>query len=233
MEFNIKSNKEIQHDSHYLSRNEPKDNSIKLIGYSSDDLPISAMRFGKLVKSKKQRREERKPLEFDEWFVYLNDNEKVYFKTNQDIPYLKTLHKEVKFLGIGRPNQPIHRPAFPTKYITENLKEAVFGTEPKSFDKKIIPNQYMGLCCYCETPLNKGINYTKEHIVPINRGGKGGKNIKPCCYSCNQEKGGLMLHSYIQMLNLQMLDVKGDELIKLQTKIKNANILAKDLENNI
>jgi len=83
-------------------------------------------------------------------------------------------------------------------------------------------------CCYCEITLTPN-NYTREHVIPKHRGGR---IIKPCCKKCNFEKGGLMLHSYIQLLNSKLLDYKGELLIELQTKIKNANRLAKEIEKN-
>lgn len=82
------------------------------------------------------------------------------------------------------------------------------------------------LCCYCETPLTKD-NFTKEHIIPISRGGTNrAGNLLPCCKDCNYERGNYMLQTYIQILNLNMLNCTGDDLVKLQTKINNANKIA-------
>lgn len=82
-------------------------------------------------------------------------------------------------------------------------------------------------CCYCECILT-GENYTREHVIPRR---VGGKIIKPCCRDCNQEKGGLMLKSYIQLLNLKLMESSGYSLRILQTKIKNANLLAIEIKN--
>jgi hypothetical protein len=74
-------------------------------------------------------------------------------------------------------------------------------------------------------------NYTREHLIPKDRGGTNHNcNLRECCFSCNNEKDNLMLHSYIQLLNYQLSEKTGDELLKLQIKIKNANKLAKELE---
>lgn len=224
---------------------------FKLTSYSSDDLPkpdfpmtykerviyngnMNSNRFGKPIKSKKERREENRnklfsktePLELDEWFVYLVDGEKWYYKVAQDLSILK-MHHNAEFLGIGRlnkiphkiinHNQAIQIESQPVKLIKESLNER--------YEKR-----YAGkTCCYCEIKLN-GNNGSKEHIIPKHRGGK---ITRPCCKDCNTEKGGLMLHSYIQFLNLKMLEVTGIELQKLQTKIANANRLAKEIENNL
>lgn len=84
------------------------------------------------------------------------------------------------------------------------------------------------VCCYCECLLTDE-NRTRDHVIPRSRGGKAGKNIKPCCAECNVEKGNMMLHTYIYVLNLQLLEKSGDDLKKLQTKIENANIIAKEI----
>lgn len=308
MEFNLKTNKEVKHDACYLSRVET--DNIKLVGYSSDDLAkptdfpmtykerviyngnMNSNRFGKPIKSKKQKREEKRnglfskseSLELDEWFVYLVDGENWYYKFVQDLSILK-MHHSVKFLGIGRPNKgpnnvlQIKEKTTNDNYINRNEKadksnkkkfyyllngiqyafnkqknvdvdfagfnEVVFlGNElakeyplrdcignSLKYKKNILDGEFN--CCYCEISLTKK-NFTREHLLPRDRGGKNYKeNIRPCCSKCNNEKGNLMLHTYIQMLNLQMLDVTGQDLIKLQTKIANANRLAKELENSI
>ncbi len=199
---------------------------MKLTGYSSDDLGLD----GKFVKTKKQRLREKQaklfsktpPLELDEWFVYLVDNEKWYFKVSQDENALRLNH-QVEFLGIGRPNKAIHKPSIKeqVKELREQLKPNVLISQKVSSNK----------CCYCEVKLTKPDNSsatskTKEHIIPKH---KGGNIIRHACYECNQEKGGLMLHSYIQFLNYRLMEVSPDQLIKLQTKIKNANKIAKEI----
>ena len=43
-------------------------------------------------------------------------------------------------------------------------------------------------CCYCRDKLEES-EKTREHIVPLKRGGNNTcKNVKTCCYSCNQLK---------------------------------------------
>lgn len=45
-------------------------------------------------------------------------------------------------------------------------------------------------CCYCERKLDVYLPQTKEHIVPMSKGGNGSsKNLKPCCQSCNFWRG--------------------------------------------
>lgn len=161
-------------------------------------------------------------LEFDEWFVYLIDGEKCYFKSHQSDEDCSSMGVEVRFLGIGRPNELVHKAPFPTKYLTPSLKKYYTTNDSGSHVT----------CCYCEVSLYKGVNYTREHVLPISRGGKGGSNIRPCCFDCNNEKGNLMLHSYIQFLNLQLSEKQGADLDRLQTKIKNANKIAQEINND-
>ncbi len=41
-------------------------------------------------------------------------------------------------------------------------------------------------CVFCGSPNR----ITRDHIIPLSRGGKGRKNnIQPLCHSCNQKKG--------------------------------------------
>src|ERR1700753_322011 len=98
---------------------------FKLVGYSSDDLGVekiiynnnmNSIRFGKPIKNKKQVREERRekiftkeePKYSEEWFVYLVDGEKWYYKAAQDLNILK-MHHKAEFLGIGKPNQVLSK----------------------------------------------------------------------------------------------------------------------------
>ncbi len=213
---------------------------IKLIGYSSDDLPGEAMRFGKPVKSRHDRIQEfddrikqglgkdySKHIENTHWFkepepgiiyfVYKVNGELRYYVREQAILTLKGL------FGKNVSKQGIYYQGSDVKYVSGQ-------------NKKFIKSN---TCCYCEVELTETrppslaipTTQTKEHLFPRHAGGKnGGNNIRLACFECNQQKGGLMLHSYIQLLNMEMLDKSGPDLIKLQTKIKNANFIAKQIE---
>lgn len=224
---------------------------FKLIGYSSDDLEIdvhmviynnnmNSNRFGKPIKNKKQVRQEKREKVFtkeepkysEEWFVYLVDGEKWYYKAAQDLNVLR-MHHKAEFLGIGRPNQPVTKNMF-DPYIPQS-KSVVKKTKATINIKK---QQRFALdyCCYCECKLTKrygltcsDTDKTRDHVIPKS---KGGKILKDCCYACNQEKGSLMLHSYIQMLCLLQNDMKpgSKEYLLTQTKIDNANKIAKEID---
>lgn len=73
-------------------------------------------------------------------------------------------------------------------------------TQASLLKKNIIPGKFK--CCYCAIPLDYD-NYTREHVIPLIRGGKNNlKNIRPCCEPCNTEKGNLMPHTYLEWLIL-------------------------------
>lgn len=129
---------------------------------------------------------------------------------------------DVKYLGLRKIE-------FEPKFIKKQ-KVVINVCKRLPFKKEISDGTY--ICCYCNTPLTKD-NYTREHIIPKDRGGKNtASNLLPCCYDCNNEKDNLMLNSYIQLLNYKMADVKMDseEYITLQVKIANANDIARRLE---
>lgn len=52
-------------------------------------------------------------------------------------------------------------------------------------------------CCYCNRPFREGLEGTKEHITPKSKGGTDAlKNLKPCCFECNQLKSNLDLKQF-------------------------------------
>lgn len=129
---------------------------------------------------------------------------------------------DVKYLGLRKIEvKSLTKPSTSKRISKYELYRRQFDLLPKS-DK---------YCCYCEIELDR-LSVTRDHIIPVSRGGLGSNyghpNIKPCCVSCNGEKGNLMLHSYIQLLNYKLEDVvKGSQdYLKLQTKIRNANNIA-------
>lgn len=91
--------------------------------------------------------------------------------------------------------------------------------------KYIIP--YKNFCCYCETPLTKN-DFTREHIIPIDKGGKNTKdNVRSCCRDCNKEKDNLDLSKYLEFLQLRIrsLSLNSFDFDLTAKKIKNAKIL--------
>ncbi len=140
--------------------------------------------------------------------IYLSGGKRIYFKTSKSKDYFEQVLKAKDVVFIGETNY-------------------VHGEN--NFEIKIKQSCITNLkCVYCETALISGSNTlsnskTKDHVIPRH---KGGRVVRWCCLACNQEKGGLMLHSYIQLLNLKIGDAKGSDIDLLQIKIKNANKLA-------
>lgn len=60
------------------------------------------------------------------------------------------------------------------------------------------------ICCYCGTEFDRykfSKQRTKEHLVPLSRGGsKRPNNIKHACLFCNNQKGKMFLQEYLELL---------------------------------
>lgn len=70
------------------------------------------------------------------------------------------------------------------------------STKPKKRTQKkfFLPTDK---CCYCNRPFREGLEGTKEHIIPKSKGGTNKlKNLKPCCFECNQLKSNLDLKQF-------------------------------------
>jgi len=98
-------------------------------------------------------------------------------------------------------------------------------------DQIISVHPFRGKCCYCEVDLYLALNYSRDHIVPKSKGGKGSNNLRPCCCHCNGEKGDMLLREYIELLNRKWRrSITGSNEFNILTiKINNANEIAKSL----
>lgn len=55
------------------------------------------------------------------------------------------------------------------------------------------------LCIYCQRKCGK-FGPTKDHLVPVSRGGSNGlDNCVPCCKQCNSLKGDLTVEEFLEM----------------------------------
>lgn len=201
---------------------------LRLIGYSSDDIidefllatkhyeniafPEKLKVFGNNKKAKNHYYIPDKVVKLREvkYFAYLIKGEKHLWKVYKDFSDEVKKKHNIIYLGIQ---------------YAPPLKNPEWAKCPPK--NKIISWSNF-FCCYCETPLDED-NYTREHIVPRSRGGRDWmRNMLPCCNNCNTEKDNLMLHSYIQYLNLKMDDMDVDSLEHHMNmiKIKNANKIA-------
>jgi 5-methylcytosine-specific restriction endonuclease McrA len=79
---------------------------------------------------------------------------------------------------------------------------------PKRSELNHCQKQY---CCYCKKHLDE-TNYTIEHLLAIDRGGKNGKyNLRPCCSICNKEKSNLLLEEWLAILQDRRFALTEDE----------------------
>lgn len=55
-----------------------------------------------------------------------------------------------------------------------------------------------GQCWYCLHPISFE-NWTVDHVVPLSEGGAFGfRNIVGCCFECNNQKGCMSYHRFMQ-----------------------------------
>lgn len=198
---------------------------LTIVGYNSDSPYLEAkesFRHQELMKSKEinNRKKQKRKLEENhraknpfnqECFVYLVRGEKVYYRIYRELDEFAG-YGTVHFLGVAMEVGLGKSPKI------KNIPTTIFKSQ----------SRYIGYrCCYCEDVLTKD-NATREHVIPKH---KGGNIIKPCCRHCNSEKGGFMLHTYIDMLNLTLPEYENgtQEFKRLQLKIKNTNRIAKEL----
>lgn len=52
-------------------------------------------------------------------------------------------------------------------------------------------------CCYCGRHFDERLEKTKDHFIPISRGGKDGVNIMYACWPCNKWKADLMPNTWL------------------------------------
>lgn len=59
-------------------------------------------------------------------------------------------------------------------------------------------------CCYCRQIIHP-LMLTKEHVIPVSRGGNDSQyNVHPCCQYCNTEKGALSFSEWEKQLRLRI-----------------------------
>lgn len=50
-----------------------------------------------------------------------------------------------------------------------------------------------GCCFWCKNPIKK--RFTKDHVQPVSKGGRGGLgNLVLCCQKCNVAKGNMLIN---------------------------------------
>lgn len=83
-------------------------------------------------------------------------------------------------------------------YENGTVNELYYGKKSKKKIKKEKAKKIKkGVCCYCNKEM-EGDDYTNDHLIALNVGGKNSQaNKKPCCKKCNSEKGNLSPYQYL------------------------------------
>jgi hypothetical protein len=78
-------------------------------------------------------------------------------------------------------------------------------------------------CCYCGVQLLFASRTTKEHLVPKSWGGNGtALNKKPCCFSCNRDRGNKPLSLWLAELEAAYANPQNSfKKYNLEAKIEN------------
>lgn len=187
--------------------------------FQLEQISKAKSRLSKIAELNKLENEARCKQTFDrESHVYLIRGKKQYYRVYRDLDTFIG-YGEVIYLGIS--HEPI--------YVPKKTEEPKKKKAKKSYTPPIGTVGRTGKfkegmkCCYCEIQLTEK-TFTKEHIVPKR---VGGNILMECCYECNNEKGGLLIHSYIQFLCYKDTSNEYNGFETNQTKIKNANEIAK------
>lgn len=74
-------------------------------------------------------------------------------------------------------------------------------------------------CCYCGKKFSHCVFATKDHLIPLSKGGANNSyNKKNCCRHCNTEKGDFMPYDYLLFIQHKALEKPN---YHLEIKIEN------------
>jgi len=89
--------------------------------------------------------------------------------------------------------------AYPKKIKPfDNWIDQYFETKKKNAEKEIV-SKFKKYCRYCKTPFDEITIRTKDHVVPLSRGGLNSKENKVfACKDCNGWKADYSLESWLK-----------------------------------
>ena len=92
-------------------------------------------------------------------------------------------------------------------------------------------------CCYCETPFELYSVRTREHMIPLSRGGKVGyPNKASCCDRCNKTKGNMLPSEFLKKIEAAYYILKNKwgriDVNEMPTIMKNLKTIITKVENN-
>ena len=131
---------------------------------------------------------------------YYKDNKKYFKKYHDKDYYQKNKEKVLKWNNQWRKTEKgkSYKQRNDTKRRTK-FKE-IFNTLTSQEWLDIL-KEYDYKCAYCGCEFNEDILSTRDHIIPISKGGHNIKeNIVPACQSCNSKKHDKLLESIQNVL---------------------------------
>jgi hypothetical protein len=93
----------------------------------------------------------------------------------------------------------------------------------------------MKTCCYCGRESGPGVNMTREHIIPLSKGGNHhASNIRSCCLRCNRHRGNKELTEwqYELALMIKRLDFSLFTLCEIKNVIINIGRIRREVLNS-
>ena len=84
----------------------------------------------------------------------------------------------------------------------------------KTFANKAMEKYNKDYCRYCRRPFSEYVVKTKDHVVPVSRGGLNTKENKvPCCSDCNSWKSDYTLDKFLDSVRtaLRRITKRGKE----------------------
>lgn len=104
------------------------------------------------------------------------------------------------------------------------LLESCEGEEDEEIQIPQMPDNSR-FCCYCGRGFNHHIVKTKDHLIPLSKGGSNNSvNKRNCCKHCNSEKKNLIPHDYLRDLLLWVPKVSATPSVKYNLDIKIENV---------
>lgn len=137
------------------------------------------------IKNKWRRNNREQALEIiKQWHKKNSEKEKEYWKKYFQKNKEK-LYKKIKEWNKTENGKALHQRSNHKRRTRE--KEIINTLTAKEWADILEEHNYR--CIYCDVEFNCELLPTKDHIIPINKGGHNTKeNIVPACRSCNSKK---------------------------------------------
>jgi len=129
---------------------------------------------------KKNGHKKYPPEYFKQWRELNGDYHKLYYQENRDA--IIEYHRQYRKTEAGKANRQ-------RSYNKRRDSERVIISTLTAEEWLNILNEYQFRCAYCKKQFNLFNRATRDHIIPISKGGHNVKeNVAPACKSCNSSK---------------------------------------------